>query len=300
MSTSSREVLGTGLSGLVGSRVVELNPEYNFSDLSLDTGIDILNSGQLETAFKMFSGDTVLHLAAFTDTNAAWDQKGDKTGLCYQLNVIGTQNIVDLCKKYNKHLVYISTDFVFNGAKEGKYTEKDSPTPIEWYGQTKFDAEKIAASIDATIIRIAFPYRANFDTKIDLVRKIISKLSQNQTCKLFDDQITTPTLVDDVALGLKKVIDDPRPGIYHLVGSSSQSVYQMGKLIAEVFGYDQNLIQPSSLVEYLKTPNARPYAPNLAISNEKFVSEFGFRPRTLTQGLEVLKQQLFSPPSPRN
>jgi len=295
MSTSSREVLGTGLSGLVGSRVVELNPEYNFSDLSLDTGIDILNSGQLETAFKMFSGDTVLHLAAFTDTNAAWDQKEDKTGMCYQLNVIGTQNIVDLCKKYNKYLVYISTDFVFDGTKKGKYTEEDTPNPIEWYGQTKFESEKIAGSIDATIIRIAFPYRAKFDIKTDLVRKIISKLSSGEVCKLFEDQITTPTFVDDIALGLIKVIDDPKPGIYHLVGSSSQSIYQLGHLITRVFNFDPDLVEASSLTEYLQTPAARPYAPNLALSNEKFISEFGFKPRTLTEGLEELKKQLSLP-----
>jgi dTDP-4-dehydrorhamnose reductase len=297
MSSFSKEILGTGLSGLVGSRVVELNPDYKFTDLSLDTGFDLLNFNQLESAFKKFPGETVLHLAAFTDTNAAWNQKGDTSGSCYRLNVLGTKNIVDLCKKYNKYLVHISTDFVFDGKKEGKYTETDTPHPVDWYGQTKYKAEKIVLDslIPASVIRFAFPYRAKYDQKVDLVRTIISKLQSGQTVTMFTDQLTTPTFVDDIAFGLKKIVDNQPSGIYHLVGSSSQSPYDMAKLIATTFKYNQNLINPSSLADYLEVPGARPYAFNLSSSNQKFISEFGFRPKTLTEGLQVLKKQLSLP-----
>jgi dTDP-4-dehydrorhamnose reductase len=286
------KIIGTGLSGLVGSRIVELNSDIQFTDLSLDTGFDILKSDTLKPVFEKFTGDVVLHLAAFTDTNAAWSQKGNKNGLCYQLNVVGTQNIVDLCRQYDKHLIYISTDFVFDGQKKGSYLETDTPHPLEWYGQTKYEAEKIAATINSSIIRFAFPYRANFPAKMDIVRKIIAKLSASEVVTMFTDQLTTPTFVDDIALGLRKIIDQKPLGIYHLVGSSSQSPYDMAKLIAATFGYDGNLVNPSSLVDYLKTPDARPYAPNLSLSNQKFVSEFNFPPKTLPQGLEELKKQL--------
>ncbi len=285
------EIIGTGLSGLVGSRIVELNPDINFTDLSIDTGFDILKPETLESVFAHFTGNVVLHLAAFTDTNAAWDQKGDKNGLCYQLNVVGTQNIVNLCQKYGKHLIHISTDYVFDGSKDTPYIETDIPKPLDWYAQTKDLAEKLIPN-NFTIIRIASPYRAKFDLKIDLVRKIISKLKNNETCKLFTDQITTPTFIDDIALGLRKIINDTKSGIYHLVGSSSQSVYEMGKLIAQTFNFDQNLVQPSSLADYLKTPNARPYAPNLSLSNQKFITDFGYSPKTLIEGLLELKKQL--------
>jgi len=277
-------ILGTGLSGLVGTRIVELNPNINFTDLSLDTGFDILKPEILEPAFASFTGNIVLHLAAFTDTNAAWDQKGDKNGLCYQLNVIGTQNIVNLCQKYGKYLIHISTDYVFDGSKVGVYTEADIPNPLDWYAETKYLAEKLIPN-NFTIIRIASPYRAKFDTKIDLVRKIINKLKNNETCKLFTDQITTPTFIDDIAIGMAKVFDNPKSGIYHLVGSSSQSVFEMGKLIAQTFNFDQSLVEPSSLADYLKTENARPYAPNLALSNQKFIRDFNFTPMTLSAGL---------------
>jgi dTDP-4-dehydrorhamnose reductase len=288
------QIIGTGLSGLVGSRIVELNPQHQFIDLSLDTGHDILKMETLEETFKNNLGDIVLHLAAFTDTNAAWNQKGDKDGLCYQLNVVGTQNIVSLCQKYGKYLIHISTDFVFDGTKETPYNEEDTPNPLDWYGQTKYEAERVVLSFqnNSSIIRIALPYRSFFPNKTDAARKIITKLQNNEIVTMFTDQIITPTFIDDVAFGISKIIDKKPTGIYHLVGSSSQSPFDMAQKIAEVLGFNRNLIIPSSLIKYLKTPNVRPYAINDALSNQKFISEFGFIPKTLTEGLEEMKKQL--------
>jgi dTDP-4-dehydrorhamnose reductase len=286
------KIIGTGLSGLVGSRIVELNPNIEFVEISLEKGIDLLDLSSLEQVFiNNPDAPAVLHLAAFTDTNVAWSQNQDKSGSCYQVNVVGTQNIVDLCTTYNKHLIHMSTDYVFDGTKDGSYAEDDTSNPLDWYAETKLLAEKLVPE-QFTIIRIASPYRAKFDTKIDLVRKIISKLSQGQTCNLFSDQFTTPTFIDDIALGLAKVFENPKLGVYHLVGSSSQSVFDMGKSIANIFDFNQSLVEPSSLVEYLKTPNARPYAPNLSLSNQKFIDTFGYVPRTLSEGLEEMKKQL--------
>lgn len=287
-------ILGTGLSGLVGSRFTELNPDLVFTDISLTSGFDITKIDSIESVFKNFSGKFVVHFAAFTDTNMAWDQKGDKNGLCYQVNVVGTQNLIDLCVKYDKHLIHISTDYVFDGSKKTPYNESDQPNPLDWYGETKYLAEKLITDSNSsfTILRIAFPYRANFPDKIDLVRKIIGKLSKSEVCKLFSDQYSTPTFVDDIAVGIRHVIDNPQTGIFHLVGSSSQSIYQMGLLIAQTFGYDQNLIEASSLEEYLKTPNARPYAQNLSLSNNKFITTFDYQPKSLSEGLILIKSQI--------
>ncbi|OGL53544.1 hypothetical protein A3K55_00945 [Candidatus Shapirobacteria bacterium RBG_13_44_7] len=291
------KIIGTGLSGLVGSRIVELLPQYQFIDFSLDTQVDLLDRDNLDAQFQLNSdAQIVLHLAAFTDTNGAWLQRGDKNGPCYRLNVIGTQNILDLCQKYKKYLIYISTDFVFGGTKEGSYTEDDPPNPIEWYGQTKYLGEKaiLESKYPTAIVRIAFPYRARYPSKKDVVTKTIDKLQQNQICNLFSDQITTPTLVDDIALGLDYFIQNQSPGIFHLVASSFQSVYEMGQNIAQVFALNPKLIQSNLLADYLKTPDARPFAKNLALSNQK-VTNLGIKMKTLNQGLQELKLQLSRP-----
>lgn len=288
------KIIGTGLTGLVGSRIIELNPDIEFINISIETGVSILDPAQLESVFTANpDADAVLHLAAFTDTNAAWAQKGDKTGLCYQLNVVGTQNIVDLCKKYKKYLIHISTDFVFDGTKIGRYDENDTPNAIEWYGETKAMAEKVVldSGISASIVRLAYPYRANFEGKMDIVHKIKAKIEASETLNLFDDQITTPTFIDDIAHGLRFFFEKKPEGIYHMVGTFSQSPYDMAKTIADVFGLDNSKILPSKLEDYLKTEGARPFAKNMALSNEK-VKLMGITMKTLREGLEEVKRQI--------
>lgn len=288
------KIIGTGLTGLVGSRIMELNPDVEFVNVSIETGISILDPSQLEKVFTDNPDvEAVLHLAAFTDTNAAWDQKGDQSGLCYQLNVVGTENIVNLCQKYGKYLIHISTDYVFNGNKVGPYTEDDATSAIEWYGETKAMAEKVVtdASINASIVRLAFPYRAKFDAKVDIVRKIKGKIENGDTLNLFDDQITTPTFIDDIANGLRIIFEKKPTGIYHLVGSSSQSPYAMAKMIAQVFDLDDSKIMATKLADYLKTEGARPFAPNAALSNDK-IKALGITMKTLREGLEEMKRQM--------
>ena len=291
------KIIGTGLSGLVGSRIVELLPEYEFIDYSLSTGISILDKKQLEeTTLKNTDFDCFIHLAAFTDTNQAWAQNGDKNSLCYQLNVEGTKNIIDICKKYNKHLIHISTDFVFDGTKEGKYTEEDNPNSIEWYGETKYIAEQevLNSQISNSIVRIAYPYRANFSDKKDIARKMIEALrTKSLNHPLFNDQITTPTFVDDIALGLKYFFENKPSGIFHLVGSSVQSPFEMCQQIAKIWNFDTNLIKEGSLVDYVKNlpAGSRPWQKNLAISNEK-IKTLGISMKTLEEGLLEIKKQI--------
>jgi dTDP-4-dehydrorhamnose reductase len=293
-----KKIIGTGLSGLVGSRIVELlKDKFEFVDFSLDTGVNILDVANLSTAFSQNSDAVaVLHLAAFTDTNAAWDQKGDKTGICYQLNVEGTRNILNLAKQYNQYLIYISTDFVFDGSKTTPYLETDTPNPIEWYGETKYLGEKVITDSgysNYNISRITYPYRAEFETKVDIVRKVISKLKNKEEVKMFSDQICTYTFIDDIAAALGYFIENKTTGIYHLVGSSSHSPYEMCLEIAKVFGLDQTLISASSLEEFIKLQpvGSRPWQKTLITSNQK-ATNLGLTFKTFAEGLEEIKKQL--------
>jgi dTDP-4-dehydrorhamnose reductase len=293
-----QKIIGTGLSGLVGSRVVELlKDKFDFVDFSLDTGVNILDKENLASAFENNKDAVaVLHLAAFTDTNAAWLQKGDKPGLCYQLNVIGTQNILDLARQYNQYFIYMSTDFVFDGNKTTPYTENDSPNPIEWYGETKYLGEKVITTSgynNYNISRITYPYRSKFDTKVDIIRKVLAKLQNGEEVKMFSDQICKYTFIDDVAIALGYFLENKNTGFYHLVGSSSHSPYEMAKLIASTFGLDQNLVQPSSLEDYVKSQpsGSRPWQKTLITSNKK-VKDLGIEMKTLEDGLLEIKRQL--------
>lgn len=293
-----KKIIGTGLSGLVGSRIVELlKDKFEFVDFSLDSGVNVLDTTSLEAAFEANKDAiAVLHMAAFTDTNAAWEQRGDKTGICYQLNVEGTRNILNLAKKYNQYLIYISTDFVFDGNKTTPYTETDTPNPIEWYGETKYLGEKVIQNSDYTnynISRITYPYRAKFEPKVDIIRKVLIKLQNNEQVKMFSDQTCTYTFIDDIAAALGYFLENSTTGIYHLVGSSSHTPYDMCLKIAEVFDLDKSLISASNLDEFVRSQpeGSRPWQKTLITSNQK-ATTLGLRFKTLIEGLEEIKNQL--------
>ena len=127
----------TGMSGMIGDRFSELyGHKYDFTNLDLTQDVDITDKKSVDKMIKETEAEQILHLAAFTDVNAANKQKGDKKGSAYMVNVVGTQNIVDAAKKYNKYLIHISTDFVFGGDRNKPYNEDNQPDPIEWYGES--------------------------------------------------------------------------------------------------------------------------------------------------------------------
>lgn len=286
-------IIGTGLSGMVGSRFVELNQDkFNFINLDLTTGVNITNAKKVETALAKHQPTTVIHFAAFTDVSKAYQEKGNKQGIVYQVNTLGTKNIAQACKKHNHYLINISTDFVFDGQKKTPYTEADNPKPIEWYGQTKFWAEQEVAKsgCDYLIARLAFPFRAHFPQKLDLVRNILAKLKTNSLYPMFTDQIITPTFIEDICQALNLFIDKKPTGIYHIVGSTSLSPYQLAKKIAQVFNLKAD-IKKGSFKEYMKK-DPRPRQQYLKLSNSKLKKDFSIEMKNIDTALKVLKDQV--------
>ena len=294
-------ITGTGLSGLVGSRIVELLSEkYSFENLDLTTGVDVTNPNIIDQKISSSVGNVVVHTAAFTDVDKAWEQQGDKTGLCYRINVLGTRNIAQACQKFNKYLIHISTDFVFDGKKRLPYTEEDKPNPIEWYGQTKLWAEEevINSKAKNIILRISFPYKAKFslpklepNPKLDLVRKIIEKLKTNQPTFMFFDQIITPTFIDDISKVIDYCILNRPAGLYNCVGSQVLSPYDLASIVAGAFSLDKSLIRKST-IKLFEGENFRPRQIYQAVSNKKLENDFGIKMSTINEALQKIKVQI--------
>lgn len=289
-------ILATGATGLIGSRFVEMfRDKYNVVNMDLTTGVDIT---KVET-FKPFfdaHGDAkaLIHLAAFTDTNKAFAESGDKNGICYKVNVEGTKNIADICKERGIHLIHVSTDFVFDGTKDSAYTEDDPASPIEWYGETKAMAETVVKESGAsfTIVRLAYPYRANFELKPDLIKKIRAGLESGKLYPQFNDTIITPTFIDDIARAFDKIIEIKPQGIFHTVGSNALSPYDLAKKVAVAYGFDPSVVKEGSLTEYLKSA-ARPFARTVNMSNAKATEVLDLRFLSIDEGLiEIKKQQV--------
>ena len=171
------QVLVTGLAGMVGTRFEQLyGGKYELMSLDLASGVDITKREQVNQVISQSAAATVIHLAAYTNVSAAYEQQGDLDGACYKVNVLGTQNVAQACKNNGKYLIHVSTDFVFDGTKQSAYTEEDLPHPIEWYGETKYLAEKEVQNIldNWVILRLAYPYQA-MPVRPDFLAKYVSK-----------------------------------------------------------------------------------------------------------------------------
>ena len=253
----------------------------------------ITKSEDVEQWISGLPSDAVFHLAAFTDLNAASQQKDDTDGPGYRINVLGTRHIANACQKFQKYLIHVSTDAVFGGEKMIPYTEEDVPSPIEWYGKTKFFAEQEVqkSGCEFCIVRFAYPVRARFEQKKDFVRKIIDQLSHKESFPLFTDTLFTPTFIDDIAGAIRTIIDQRPTGIFHVVGSTSLSPFDAGTEIARLFGLDASLIRSQILDGYL-TSGGRPYPRFAALSNEKLRRELAVTMKTFPEALQKMKLQL--------
>lgn len=287
----SSSILTTGLSGLVGSKLAEdFADSYDFTNLDIsnkENPTDITDLDQVKRRFEQSDAPFVVHLAAFTDVNAAWEQNGDTDGLAYRVNVTGTKNIVQSCKETNKHLIHVSTAYVFDGENEGIYTEEDQPNPIEWYGKTKALAEEIVqeADQDWTILRIDVPFRSDPFPRLDVIRKSLALAKKG--IPLFDNHFIGPTFIDDFAKVIDWVIRTKSTGLFNASSGEKWSDYDLIKKVVEVHNLDIKM-QAGDLNEYLKTLN-RPYQKNTAMSNQKLVENLDFSLNSVENAIKLLE-----------
>lgn len=261
-------ILITGSTGLIGTRIIELLGEkYTFIPL-LQSEIDITDKVSVESRLLTVDFDLLLHLAAYTNVDGAEKERE----LCHKINVDGTRHLFEMCEKKKAKMIHISTDFVFDGklvdpslgeVPEGRkgfiptFTEDSQPNPISYYGQTKYEAEQIVKG-HAMIVRLSYPYRKEFEGKRDFVRTVKYLLEQGKPLAMVTDSLITPTFIDDMVYGLDYLFTHYSPEVFHLVGADSMSPYDAGKIIAKAFGLDEELILPTTYAEYFKGKALRP------------------------------------------
>lgn len=263
------KLLATGLSGLVGSKIAQdLQRDIAFENLDLTTGVDITNAEQVRRSLERSEAKVVLHLAAFTDVKAAWEQRGDRSGSCFRVNVLGTEIIAQACREYGKHLIHVSTAFVFDGSESRMYTEDSGIAPIEWYGQTKAEAEaKVREYADEwTIFRIDQPFRADDFVKPDTTHKLLRALLAGAATP-FADHWFSPTIIEDFAQVVLWAAKERVFGVWHATCGRKVSDLEYAELLARAQGLNLS-IAPGSLDAYLQNSN-RPYQRNTALSAEK-------------------------------
>ncbi|KKU83726.1 hypothetical protein A2973_05085 [Candidatus Gottesmanbacteria bacterium RIFCSPLOWO2_01_FULL_49_10] len=284
-------ILGTGLSGLVGSRIVIcLSPSYTFEHANLETGVDITDQKTITELIITSPALWVFHFAAMTDVDGSEHQKGQGTkSAAWRVNVQATEYIIDACRRSGKHLLYVSTDYVFDGTKD-VYREDDEPHPLGWYAVTKYEGERRVGTLGpfGLTIRIANPYKRRDLKKLDFVHKIVDRLKNGQSVRAPRDQIFVPTLVDDVARAIDVLVGRSASGVYHVVGSQALSPYDAARRIATTYGFDASRIMPTTFDEYFRGMAPRPFHGRLI--NDK-IARFGVKMSTFDEGLRRIYEE---------
>lgn len=286
-------LLTTGLTGLVGSKLAQVFADtYEFNNLDINhptSPVNITKLADVQRAIEASPAQFIVHFAAFTDVTAAWQQRGDKSGAAYQVNVVGTQNIVQAAAQRGVHVIHISTAYVFDGEKPTAYTEDDTPHPVDWYGQTKWEAEQavMASPGPWTILRIDFPFRSDPIDRPDIVRTTINNLHLGRP--LFTDHFFGPTFIDDFVREIDWVRRSGTQGLFHATNGEQWNDFQLGQLLNEQhhLGLD---IKPGSLTEYLKT-SQRPFLRNTALDTHKLRAVSDVQSHTVTDALALVELQ---------
>lgn len=268
----------TGSTGLVGSRIIELlSNKFKFLPI-LQEEVDIADQASITQVINNLSFDVFLHLAAYTNVDKAETEQE----LAYKINAAGTKNVFNAVNQRGKKFIYISTDYVFDG-KNPPYDENSVPNPVGTYGKSKYEGEKVVHG-KAMIVRISYPYRANFAQKKDIIRTIKSRLEEQMSVKMINDTRITPTFIDDIAYGFAYLFENYSPEIFHLVGASSHTPFEVAELIADTFHLDKKLISKTTFNEYFTHPENRPRDTQIVSLKNNFS-----RMHTLLEGLRKLK-----------
>lgn len=221
-----KKVLVTGARGQLGKKIIDLMSD-NFELILTDyDDMDITNMDQVTSRFAKELPDFVIHAAAYTQV----DKAEDNQEICHKVNVMGTKNIAFACQEIGSTLIYISTDYVFDGKKKTPYLENDSPNPMSVYGETKYLGEKEIEKICTNyyILRSSwiFGELPKGHPGTNFVETMIRLSKENNELSIINDQIGSPTYTKDLVQTIESLIQKaPVFGIYHFSGDGSCSWY---------------------------------------------------------------------------
>ena len=274
------KVLVTGVKGQLGFDVVNELKKRGHTPIGVDVDdMDITDAVAVEKVITDAAPDAVIHCAAYT----AVDKAEDNEEICRKVNAYGTENIAKVCKKLDCKMMYISTDYIFDGEGTRPWEPDDAVTkPLNVYGQTKYEGE-LAVRENVSkffIVRIAWVFGVNGNNFI----KTMLKLGKERgAVKVVNDQIGSPTYTADLAVLLCDMIESEKYGNYHATNEGLCSWYDFACEIfrqASALGYDcydENhlTIKPVTTKEYGVSKAARPF--NSRLDKSKLTAH-GFVP----------------------
>ncbi len=261
------KVLVTGVKGQLGHDVqVELE-KRNHTCVGVDIEeMDITDETSVNRVIKEAAVDAVIHCAAYTAVDAAEDNQE----LCAKVNALGTEYIAKTCKELDIKMMYISTDYVFDGQGETPWNPDDERNPLNVYGQTKYEGElAIEENLEKFFtVRIAWVFGVNGNNFIKTMLKLAETRDE---LSVVDDQIGSPTFTLDLAVLLVDMIETDKYGRYHATNEGLCTWYEFAKEIFKQAGVEIK-VEPTTSDKF----PAKAKRPHNSRMNKDKLSENGF------------------------
>lgn len=290
------KILITGANGFLGYYLVRLLLEEGQEVLATGKGacrlpfegrtgfqyqsLDFTDAHEVNRIIAAYQPQVIVHAGAMTKPDEC-EQDPEAASL---VNITGTRIMLEAASSVKAHFVFISTDFIFDG-EDGMYDEEAEGDPVNFYGVTKLEAEQwvCAWKGDWAIVRTVLVYGKPYDSRGNLLTFVTGKLQAGETIRIFDDQVRTPTWVEDLARGIRSVIDKRAAGIWHISGADVRTPYQIAVEVAELQGLDTSRIIKVTEDEF-EQPAKRPLRTGFNITKAR--RELGFEPIGFAEGLK--------------
>lgn len=245
------KIVVTGANGMLGQDLCPILEDEGYEVIETDIhNLDITDKDNVEKVMSEVKPDIVVHCAAYTNV----DKAEEDIETARKINSLGTENLAKSCAKYNATMVYVSTDYVFEGNGTKPYLPTDSTKPLNNYGLTKWEGE-VAVRENCPkhfIARTSWLYGIHGKNFVETMLSLADK----PELKVVDDQIGCPTWTVELANGIVKLLETEDYGTYHVCGSGKTSWYNFAKKIFEFSNIDVNL-KPCTTDEFPR-PAKRP------------------------------------------
>ncbi len=303
---SSITILVTGSNGLLGQKIIQKLVAKNDPKIYIIgcgkganrlpksihgfqyEELDITQEKQINEIFEKYKPTHLIHTAAQTNVDYCELNHDD----CWKANVDAVSYLAAACEKYHTHLVHVSTDFIFDGLKGGLYSEDDKAAPLSFYGNSKWEAEKIVQKSKAhwAILRTILVYGVVSDmSRSNVVLWVKKSLEEGKKINVVFDQARTPTLAEDLADGCIAAALKNAEGIYNIGGKDYMNIYELACRVADFFKLDKTLINSVDSTTFTQ-PAKRP--PKTGFAIEKAKQDLGYNPHSFEEGLAILAKQL--------
>lgn len=290
------KILITGANGFLGYYLVEQLLTKKFSVTATGKGdcrlpfthdknfqwlsMDFTDPFSIHDVFENIKPDVVIHAGAMSKP----DDCETNQMLAYLVNVEGTVQLLINAADLKSFFVFLSTDFVFDGER-GMYDEDDKPNPVNYYGRTKLEAEEAVKEYEFNwaIARTVLVYGKNHSGHSNILKIVKEKLEKGEEYSVVDDQLRTPTYVEDLARGIVFIIERKATGIFHLSGKDILTPYQMAIKTAQHLRLDSSVIKKVTAASFSQ-PAKRP--PKTGFIIDKARKELGYEPLSFEEGLK--------------